>query len=91
MAELLENPLCPICRKKVVQKDQIICTDCKASNPYNALGGYSPTFKIHEELTKIGGYKDEITRLGKRLKIYERVVIILLVTIAALAAVNIFF
>ena len=81
---------CPICRKTVLEPEQILCPKCKADNPYNLLGGMSPTMNIHEELNKIGEYKDEIAGLHKRLKVFGRVIIILILTIAALAAVNLF-
>jgi len=79
---------CPICREGVLEPDQILCASCKTDNPYNLLGGVSPTVKIHEELNKVGEYKDEIARLKKRLNAFTRVIIILVVTIAALALVN---
>ena len=60
---------CPICRKNELEPEQILCSSCKSDNPYNLLGGYSPTKKIHDELNKIGEYKDEIASLRKQLTV----------------------
>ena len=68
---------CPICRKNPLPPEQILCPDCQADNPYNLLGGYSPTKKIYDELTKIGEYKDKITTLQKQLT-FAGVLILLL-------------
>jgi len=62
-----EVQYCPICRKNALEPEQILCSTCKADNPYNLLGGYSPTKKIHDELNKIAAYKDEISSLQKQL------------------------
>ncbi|MBL4753514.1 MAG: hypothetical protein JKY52_07990 [Flavobacteriales bacterium] len=86
-----EVQYCPICRKNVLEPAQILCTSCKSDNPYNLLGGYSPTKKIHDELHKIGQYKDEISVLEKKLRSAGIIIVILSVGIAALAVLHVFF
>ena len=75
---------CPICRKGVLESEQILCADCKADNPYNLLGGYSPTKKIHDELNKIGEYKDEMIALQKQLKLAGAVILVLCAAIVGI-------
>jgi nucleoid-associated protein YgaU len=68
---------CPVCRKDTRKDDQIICSDCKANNPYNLLGGYSTTKSISEELKKIGPYEEQIKQQKKQFKIALTVMAIL--------------
>lgn len=73
----VEIQYCPICRKNELELDQILCSVCKADNPYNLLGGYSPTKKIYDELNKIGEYKDQISKLESQLKFASVLVLLL--------------
>ena len=72
-----EIQYCPICRKNELEQDQILCTECKSDNPYNLLGGYSPTKKIYDELNKVGEYKDQISKLETQLKFTSVLVLLL--------------
>jgi len=72
-----EVQYCPICRKNALEPEQILCSTCKADNPYNLLGGYSPTKKIYDELNKVGEYKDQISKLESLLKFTSVLVLLL--------------
>lgn len=84
----LEIQYCPICRKNPLPPEQILCPDCQADNPYNLLGGYSPTKTIHGELKKIGEYKDQISSLQRRLRSAGLIIIVLSITVAVLVVAN---